>query len=54
MREIIDVIFEFPIFTKAKIGSKVTIPTTTLDGYLRKLVESKRCQEKQLPVFIMA
>ncbi|MBW9159173.1 Fic family protein [Clostridium sp. FP2] len=41
MREVIDVIFEFPIFTKNKISSKVTIPTTTLDGYLRKLVEAK-------------
>jgi ribosomal protein S25 len=41
MREVIDSIFEFHIFTKSKISSKVTIPTTTLDGYLRKLVEAK-------------
>lgn len=41
MREVIDVIFEYPIFTKSKISSNVTIPTTTLDVYLRKLVESK-------------
>ncbi|MBU3110956.1 Fic family protein [Clostridium lacusfryxellense] len=41
MTEIIDVIFEFPILTKNKIQSRMTIPTTTLDGYLRKLVEAK-------------
>jgi len=41
MREVIDVIFEFPIFTKSKINSNINIPTTTLDGYLRKLVEAK-------------
>ena len=41
MRQVIDVIFEFPIFTKNKIKSKMTIPVTTLDNYLRKLVEAK-------------
>ena len=41
MREIVDVIFEFPIFTKNKISSNTKIPTTTLDGYLRKLVDAK-------------
>ena len=41
MREVIDVIFEFPILTKSKISSNINIPTTTLDGYLRKLVEAK-------------
>ncbi|MBU3161795.1 Fic family protein [Clostridium frigoris] len=41
MRQVIDVIFEFPIFTKNKIKSRMTIPVTTLDSYLRKLVEAK-------------
>ncbi|MGH4118068.1 Fic family protein [Clostridium sp.] len=49
MREVIDAIFEFPIFTKVKISSKVTIPTTTLDGYLRKLVEAKIIYSDQKP-----
>ena len=41
MRQVIDVIFEFPIFTKNKIKSRMTIPVTTLDGYLKKLLEAK-------------
>jgi len=49
MREVIDVIFEFPIFTKSKISSNVTIPTTTLDGYLRKLVEAKIIYSDERP-----
>jgi hypothetical protein len=49
MREVIDAMFEFPIFTKVKISSKVIIPTTTLDGYLRKLVEAKIIYSDQKP-----
>ena len=49
MREIIDVIFEFPIFTKNKISSNTKIPTTTLDGYLRKLVDAKIIYSDEKP-----
>lgn len=49
MRAVIDVIFEFPIFTKSKLSSKVAIPTTTLDGYLRKLVEAKIVYSDEKP-----
>lgn len=49
MREIVDVIFEFPIFTKNKISSNTKIPTTTLDGYLRKLVDAKIIYSDEKP-----
>ncbi|MBW9173149.1 Fic family protein [Clostridium estertheticum] len=49
MRQVIDVIFEFPIFTKNKIKSRMTIPVTTLDGYLKKLVEAKIIYSDEKP-----
>ncbi|MCB2305668.1 Fic family protein [Clostridium estertheticum] len=49
MRQVIDVIFEFPIFTKNKIKSRMTIPVTTLDGYLKKLVEAKVIYSDEKP-----
>jgi len=49
MRQVIDVIFEFPIFTKNKIKSRMTIPSTTLDAYLRKLVDAKIIYSDEKP-----
>ncbi|MCB2356750.1 Fic family protein [Clostridium estertheticum] len=49
MRQVIDVIFEFPIFTKNKIKSRMTIPVTTLDGYLKKLVDAKIIYSDEKP-----
>jgi len=49
MRQLIDVIFEFPIFTKNKIKSQMTIPSTTLDAYLRKLVDAKIIYSDEKP-----
>ena len=39
--QVIDLIFEYPIFTTKLIRDKIKIAPATLNGYLAKLVEAK-------------
>lgn len=41
IQEIINIIFQFPIFTSNKIRENMSIPPATLNGYLKRLVDAR-------------
>lgn len=41
IQDVINIIFEYPVFTSNTIKSRLDIPSATLNGYLRKLIDAK-------------
>jgi transcription initiation factor IIE alpha subunit len=39
--DVIDIMFEYPIFTSNTIKERLEIPPATLNGYLRKLMDAR-------------